>query len=207
MKKINMNLAHEMAKAFEGDYAACLALAMIILHRGVEMSIIDSEKVQNAIENYVKTSKIKNGVLDSNKANADLSKFFETHLKDVPNKILGEIRSEARTRALSAERELSAIEKTRKCYTEVLAKFGDLTNSEKSFIISISGRSTLTTKQKLWLKKISEKVGVSWDYRPTATFHSASSKSSCQHEDLGSLGYKHGTRVKCLHCGSLADVW
>ena len=38
MKKIDMNLAHEMAKAFEGDYAACLALAMIILHRGVEMS-------------------------------------------------------------------------------------------------------------------------------------------------------------------------
>lgn len=31
--------------------------------------------------------------------------------------------------------------------------------------------------------------------------------SSCQHEDLGSLGYKHGDTVICPFCGKLAEVW
>jgi len=32
-------------------------------------------------------------------------------------------------------------------------------------------------------------------------------KVKCQHEDLGSLGYKHGERVKCPHCGNMTTVW
>jgi hypothetical protein len=32
-------------------------------------------------------------------------------------------------------------------------------------------------------------------------------KSHCEHEDLGSLGYKHGTIVKCPNCGEMAEVW
>lgn len=31
--------------------------------------------------------------------------------------------------------------------------------------------------------------------------------SECQHEDLGSLGYKHGTTVKCPFCNQMAEVW
>ena len=38
MKTINMKLAHKIAKTFEGDYVACLTLAMKILHRENEMS-------------------------------------------------------------------------------------------------------------------------------------------------------------------------
>ena len=32
---------------------------------------------------------------------------------------------------------------------------------------------------------------------------------SCEHEDLGSLGYgaKFGEKVVCPHCGALAEVW
>ncbi len=33
------------------------------------------------------------------------------------------------------------------------------------------------------------------------------SKNICNHEDLGSLGYTHGEKVKCPHCGELAIVW
>ncbi len=29
----------------------------------------------------------------------------------------------------------------------------------------------------------------------------------CQHEDLGSLGYKHGDYVKCPFCGAMTEVW
>lgn len=31
--------------------------------------------------------------------------------------------------------------------------------------------------------------------------------SDCQHEDLGSLGYRHGDIVICPHCGKRAEVW
>lgn len=32
-------------------------------------------------------------------------------------------------------------------------------------------------------------------------------KTACEHEDLGSFGYRHGDRVKCPHCGEIAVVW
>lgn len=32
-------------------------------------------------------------------------------------------------------------------------------------------------------------------------------KSYCEHEDLGSMGYKHGDRVRCPHCGEMCVVW
>lgn len=32
-------------------------------------------------------------------------------------------------------------------------------------------------------------------------------EKDCEHEDLGSLGFKHGETVKCPHCGKAAEVW
>jgi DNA-directed RNA polymerase subunit M/transcription elongation factor TFIIS len=29
----------------------------------------------------------------------------------------------------------------------------------------------------------------------------------CEHDDLGSLGYKHGERVQCPRCGQMTEVW
>ena len=29
----------------------------------------------------------------------------------------------------------------------------------------------------------------------------------CDHGDLGSMGYQHGTTVKCPDCGELVEVW
>jgi len=29
----------------------------------------------------------------------------------------------------------------------------------------------------------------------------------CGHEDLGSLGYRHGETVECPNCGRMAEVW
>ena len=31
--------------------------------------------------------------------------------------------------------------------------------------------------------------------------------NSCEHGDLGSLGYKHGSIVTCPYCGQRAEVW
>lgn len=36
---------------------------------------------------------------------------------------------------------------------------------------------------------------------------SRKSNSVCEHEDLGSLGYKHGETISCPHCGKKAVVW
>ncbi len=33
------------------------------------------------------------------------------------------------------------------------------------------------------------------------------SSSRCEHEDLGSLGYRHGDTVTCPFCGKRAEVW
>ena len=35
----------------------------------------------------------------------------------------------------------------------------------------------------------------------------AATRSTCDHQDLGSLGYTHGSTVKCPHCGQMAEVW
>lgn len=35
----------------------------------------------------------------------------------------------------------------------------------------------------------------------------ASTKIDCNHDDLGSFGYRHGERVVCPHCGQRAEVW
>jgi len=35
----------------------------------------------------------------------------------------------------------------------------------------------------------------------------SSYKSKCDHEDLGSLGYKHGEIVSCPNCGKKTEVW
>lgn len=32
-------------------------------------------------------------------------------------------------------------------------------------------------------------------------------KNHCEHGDLGSSGYAHGSTVRCPHCGQLAEVW
>lgn len=29
----------------------------------------------------------------------------------------------------------------------------------------------------------------------------------CEHDDLGSLGFQHGSTVKCPQCGKIAEVW
>lgn len=34
-----------------------------------------------------------------------------------------------------------------------------------------------------------------------------SRKSVCDHADLGSLGYRHGDRVRCPMCGEMCEVW
>lgn len=35
----------------------------------------------------------------------------------------------------------------------------------------------------------------------------SAAQGKCEHEDLGSLGYKHGTFVRCPNCGQTVEVW
>jgi hypothetical protein len=60
--------------------------------------------------------------------------------------------------------------------------------------------------------KLVEEIENSNDKRCASSHKKAAEKyknrnAKCQHEDLGSLGYRHGDRVKCPHCGEMAVVW
>ncbi len=81
----------------------------------------------------------------------------------------------------------------------------NLSSSERGFISDISNKRKLTVKQEGWFLDIAKSKNVE-----TGTVERKKSKSivnNCQHEDLGSLGYTHGTTVKCPHCGNMAEVW
>lgn len=63
-------------------------------------------------------------------------------------------------------------------------------------------------------EKLVEKIEKSNDKR-CATSHKKAIENKknrkkavkCDHQDLGSLGYRHGDRVKCPFCGKMCEVW
>lgn len=92
-----------------------------------------------------------------------------------------------------------------------------LTYKEVSFLNNIKDNKSLTEKQLNWLLSITEKTNYSIDEsaipikksKPRTKPKSKSKSKSfhCDHEDLGSLGYEHGTTVTCPHCGERTVVW
>ena len=81
-----------------------------------------------------------------------------------------------------------------------------LTIKESSFISDISTKRKLTEKQESWLTAIAKSNNVEMK----GEVERKSSKLltiNCQHEDLGSLGYNHGSIVKCPCCGQMTEVW
>jgi rubrerythrin len=72
----------------------------------------------------------------------------------------------------------------------------------------------ITDKDERIFKALVEKIEKSNSKRAKASHEKMAakakqrySKSKCTHDDLGSLGYRHGTTVKCPHCGQMAEVW
>lgn len=93
---------------------------------------------------------------------------------------------------------------------KLLKKKDLLSPSEIGFITGLKGKRKLTQKQENWLRDIAKKVNV----EIVGEFENRLSKkekfnavNNCEHEDLGSLGYTHGTYVKCPYCGQMAQVW
>jgi len=77
---------------------------------------------------------------------------------------------------------------------------------DSRFIKDIMSKKKLTAKQHNYLCKVAEKHGYSMPEKVVRASKKAESRS-CEHEDLGSLGYTHGTTVKCPNCGIMAEVW
>lgn len=81
---------------------------------------------------------------------------------------------------------------------------------DSRFIKDIANKNKLTSKQHNYLCKVAEKYGYSM---PEKTVRSSKAGKkfelarNCEHEDLGSLGYTHGTIVNCPFCGKKAEVW
>jgi hypothetical protein len=72
----------------------------------------------------------------------------------------------------------------------------------------------ITDKDELKFKDLVEKIEKSDSKKARASHEKTAakakqrySKSKCTHDDLGSLGYRHGTTVKCPHFGQMAEVW
>lgn len=113
--------------------------------------------------------------------------------------------AEIKKKKSALERAASKNKRTiRKTVNELLDK--RLSSAEDSFVRNIMGKRVLTAKQGSWLDDICLKYNVEkaeyGDKKPTNK-----AKVDCQHEDLGSLGYRHGEVVKCPYCGDMAEVW
>lgn len=93
-------------------------------------------------------------------------------------------------------------------------------SKEIGFLEQMQKANKITTKQAKWLQALLEKAGFKYDIyyieenynvvesKPkTQKTQRKTKKEYCEHEDLGSLGYTHGTIVTCPHCGQRAEVW
>ena len=56
-------------------------------------------------------------------------------------------------------------------------------------------------------EKVSSEVASKSHAKTAEKAKARDSKVSCDHGDLGSLGYKHGSTVRCPNCGQMAQVW
>lgn len=79
-----------------------------------------------------------------------------------------------------------------------------LTSNERKFLEDVKTCRKLTVKQNAWLLDLAKKAKV--EIKGEFDVKEASFVS-CDHADLGSLGYAHGSIVKCPHCGQRAEVW
>lgn len=126
---------------------------------------------------------------------------FWNGLKNYAREHLAVIEKERKKR----EREARKNKRTIKVVAEELLATRKTSSFEDKFLNNIKSKRKLTEKQGKWLNDICLKLGVA-----VAEFEEKASRNAihnCQHEDLGSLGYKHGTTVKCPFCGKLVEVW
>ncbi len=111
----------------------------------------------------------------------------------------------AAEKAQAAAKRLAAKNKRTigKVAKELLA--AGLSGRDYDFVVSIQRKRTLTEKQGKWFDDIcrNKNVGLA-EYGKRK---SPQAVANCQHEDLGSFGYTHGTTVNCPFCGKVAEVW
>ena len=87
----------------------------------------------------------------------------------------------------------------------ILVKSG-VSNFERKFLTDIKTKRKLTEKQESFLRALADKNNV----EVVGNIENRVSKNNaqnCEHGDLGSLGYVHGSTVVCPYCGKLAVVW
>jgi hypothetical protein len=137
--------------------------------------------------------------LFSNKAVRDV--FMQAH-SEVINCFFESQKAKKNTVKKAKKNNNASIKKT--CES-ILACFG-LSDYECQFLNDIKTKRKLTEKQIKWLTDLAKKHSI----EIKGQFASKAAKamvSNCQHEDLGSLGYRHGDTVKCPYCGQMAEVW
>lgn len=136
---------------------------------------------------------------------------------DLANRIAAwtEIKAEAKAEAEQAAR---AAKKPAKAKTnnasinstckQVLEKLWTVTEKERIFLNDIKTKRKLTDKQAKWLMDLARRADV--EIKGEISIKPACSRTpsaDCRHEDLGSMGYVHGTIVPCPHCGQRTEVW
>lgn len=154
--------------------------------------------------------------LEDNPTNEEYSAAWEAIKRDYEVQHRAELAAiEERATLKKAEEKKAAAEKKKsqasikKTCDALLCKHGmRLIDREASFLNNIKTKRKLTEKQEKWLRDIAKKFDheISGDFQRKASSN-VQRVSNCQHEDLGSLGYTHGTTVVCPFCGQLAEVW
>ena len=100
-KQTMMTEAHKMAKTFEGNYTACLALALRTLNKKEETKMTKSEAVELFLENNKSIEYGTKGrvLIITNEISNDIKKFFKGNfggsLRDLAEK------NDTKTRAIN----------------------------------------------------------------------------------------------------------
>ena len=92
----------------------------------------------------------------------------------------------------------------------IIASQIELSENSLDFLKSIAKKRKLTVKQSAYLKSlaakahvvITDEIAISGTKQIVNTYG-----HRCDHSDLGSIGYTHGTTVRCPHCGTMTNVW
>lgn len=137
---------------------------------------------------------------------AERGKLWNLFLEKQRAEISAELESKAKA-LRKAKREISKNKaKIKKVCETILSKYG-LSDYERKFLNDIKTKRKLTEKQESWLRSLAQKNNVEINGNIENRVSRREISQHCEHDDLGSLGYTHGSTVRCPHCGELAEVW
>ncbi len=180
----------------------------IFLGKGADSAF---DYAKNIVENTPHSTGIERGsILNSIKPECFTSKavrdVFMKAQSEVINNFFESQRAKEKAVKKAKKNNTASIKKTCESILELRLRF-ILSANECKFLNDIKTKRKLTFKQAKWLSALARERSVEIKGEFALKETKIKGLVNCQHEDLGSLGYRHGDTVKCPHCGKMAEVW